>query len=296
MDEFRAEVKTLLQVGAVVDQVSASQDATAWIASQRASAQVSIQSDLEAPLAPEISTVMPDATVEIQTADTAESSTGSKSEVDQEAPVMDIDPPQTDIQQPDLPTGIQPGQVAPDFTLTTPDGTSITLSQLRGQAVVLNFWATWCPVCRRELPEIEAAYQKYREQGVVILGVDQQESPDEVAEFMAQNGLNYPTVIDPQGEVGKTYQVIGIPTAVFIDAQGVVRARHIGPLTVSQFDEYVDPLLPETAAGPASIPPLEEPGLLAAPDFTLADSTGTPITLSDYRGKSVVLVFYRGKT
>jgi hypothetical protein len=112
--------------------------------------------------------------------------------------------------------------------------------------------------------------------------------------FTTQFGLTYPLLLDRDGAVSERYQVRGIPTTVFLDADGVVRARHVGPLTEDKFAEYVTPLL-ISRADPKG---LENPsGLRTAPDFSLPRENSETIRLSDYRDKSsVVLVFYRGQT
>ncbi len=133
----------------------------------------------------------------------------------------------------DLTLGLQPapepGSPAPDFTLQTLDGETITLSDLRGQPVVINFWATWCPPCRAEIPALDAVY---RAQGgdVVILGVDVQESPATVAAFAAEYDMSYPVPLDPDAEVARLYRVRAFPTTVFVDADGVVRHVVTGAL------------------------------------------------------------------
>jgi peroxiredoxin len=135
------------------------------------------------------------------------------------------------------------GEPAPDFTLLTPEGGSISLSELRGQAVVINFWATWCPPCRLEMPMLEAAYQKYQAQGLTVLAVDQQEAPAAVRAYFQELGLSFPVVIDETGEVSSLYRVLALPTSYFVDREGVVRAMHRGLLTEQQLEGYIAQVL-----------------------------------------------------
>ncbi len=123
------------------------------------------------------------------------------------------------------------GDLAPDFTLLDMNGTPIRLSDLRGKTVVMNFWATWCPPCRQEFPELVRTYTQYADRGLVMLGVDLQESPDIVRSFANEYNAAYPIVIDSKGDVGKQYRLVGLPTTWFIDTQGVLRAQQLGPLT-----------------------------------------------------------------
>lgn len=123
----------------------------------------------------------------------------------------------------------EPGSPAPDFTLQTLEGDTVTLSDLRGRPVVVNFWATWCPPCRAEIPALDAVYRE-RAGDVVILGVDVQENPATVAAFVDEIGMSYPVPLDPNAEVARLYRVRAFPTTVFVDADGIVRHIVSGPL------------------------------------------------------------------
>lgn len=126
------------------------------------------------------------------------------------------------------------GQMAPDFTLTSPSGKQVTLSQFRGKPVVLNFWATWCPPCKLEMPTIEKLSQEAAAKGFVLLTVNQEEDGGTVQNFLQQNKYDFPVVLDTSGQVSQTYQVSGIPTSVFIDAKGIIRDIHTGTMPEEQ--------------------------------------------------------------
>lgn len=97
------------------------------------------------------------------------------------------------------------------------------------------------------MPTLQAAYQQYQSRGVALIGIDLKEDAATIQQFIAPYGVTYPIVRDETGRVSSQYQVAGIPTTIIIDANGVIRARHIGPLTEAQFSEYVEPLLTTSA-------------------------------------------------
>jgi len=224
---------------------------------------------------------------------------------------------------PDMAVSPYPQNVAPDFTLSQLDGQPLTLSNLRGRPTIINFWATWCPPCRRELPALEAAYQAHRDE-IGFIAVDVKEEAGTVLAFVEELGLTFPVVLDPEGAISNiSYQVRGLPTTIFVDAHGVVAARHIGPLDEASIDRYLVPLLAppppsvemaadeEQSAAAAPVdggmsgmaesahqnPAQPAEALPMAPHFTLPSADGTPVSLQSYRQKSsVVLVFYRGHT
>lgn len=125
------------------------------------------------------------------------------------------------------------GEPATDFTLLDPSGNVVRLSDFRGKTVVMNFWATWCPPCRKEFPELVRLYNQNADRGLVVLGVDLQESPEIVRNFLNEFDAKYPVVIDTKGDVAAGYRLLGLPTTYFIDGDGVIRAQHIGELTGS---------------------------------------------------------------
>jgi peroxiredoxin len=129
------------------------------------------------------------------------------------------------------------GNPAPDFTLATTSGSELTLSELEGQPVVLNFWATWCPDCRKEIPTLVAAADTY-EGRAVLLGVSA-ETRGTVADFADANGVNYPLLLDKNRAANTSYQIVGLPTTYLIDAQGVVRKVHIGEIDAATLDKWL---------------------------------------------------------
>lgn len=151
------------------------------------------------------------------------------------------------------PTGRSPkaevGRAGPDFLLERPGGGTLRLSDLQGSPVILNFWASWCFPCRAEIPELVAAYEEYRERGLVIVGVNLQEADDTVLDFAADFGIEFPIAIDRDGELGDSWRlggpIKGIPTSYFIDATGVVRDRYFGPMTEDALAERLAKILPE---------------------------------------------------
>lgn len=126
------------------------------------------------------------------------------------------------------PGGPRVGAVAPDFMLPTLDGGTVTLSQLRGKPVFLNFWATWCPACREEMPHIQKLFLEQDTHGFVVLTVDLAESPATVKSFMEKEGYTLPVALDTAGRIGNLYNVPPLPTTYILDSQGVVRQVRVG--------------------------------------------------------------------
>ena len=122
------------------------------------------------------------------------------------------------------------GKVAPPFTLALLDGKSLRLEDLRGKVVFLNFWASWCPPCRAEARTLEAAWQNYKDQEVVFLGVDIQDTEEDARAFLREFGVTYPNGRDASGKIAIDYGVWGIPETFFIDPEGRITYKHIGAL------------------------------------------------------------------
>lgn len=124
---------------------------------------------------------------------------------------------------------LKPGDIAPDFSLVLDDGRYLRLSDLQGQPVLLNFWATWCGPCRLEMPELVKAANA--DENLVVLAVDVQEARSAVEEFAAEFNLTIPVVLDSEGKVRNLFRVPGLPTTYFIDRSGKIASVVVGPLT-----------------------------------------------------------------
>ncbi len=138
------------------------------------------------------------------------------------------------------------GYPAPDFTLETLAGEAVTLSDLQGQVVLINFWATWCPPCRAEMPAIQEVYEEYRDQGFTVLAVNERESQGRVATFMDELGLTFPVPLDRDGRVFRRYRVNALPSTFFVDREGIIRNVTIGgPMARTFIEGQISSLLAE---------------------------------------------------
>lgn len=122
------------------------------------------------------------------------------------------------------------GHLAPDFTLKTLEGNTVRLSDFRGKKVVLiNFWATWCPPCRLEMPTMQQIYSEYKARGFEILAVNiESDARKEIEDFVRELRLTFPILLDPDMKVTRKFRIIGLPVSVLIDRQGIVRTKEIG--------------------------------------------------------------------
>lgn len=136
------------------------------------------------------------------------------------------------------------GDIAPNFVLTTLDGEEVELEDLRGKGVFLNFWATVCPPCVYEMPFMENSYQKYKDQGIVVVAVNFDEQPIRIERFIERLGLTFTILLDPGLQVSQTYGVRELPATFLIDENGVVVERRIGALTEQMVEDYVQKILP----------------------------------------------------
>ena len=124
----------------------------------------------------------------------------------------------------------QAGFLAPDFELKTLDGETVRLADLRGQAVLINLWATWCPPCRAEMKTLDKVYKEYKDEGFTILAVNMtyQDDLDAVLPFVQEAGLTYPILLDETGEMGKAYQMKSLPSSFFVNRDGTIHEVVIG--------------------------------------------------------------------
>jgi peroxiredoxin len=125
-------------------------------------------------------------------------------------------------------SGHRVGNQAPDFSLTDLDGNTVSLTDFRGQGVLLNFWASWCGPCRTEMPYLQEIHEQWSYLGIAVLAVNLEESQTTVNNFVTDNNLTFPVLLDTQAEVAKMYSISAIPTTVFIDKDGIITERKVG--------------------------------------------------------------------
>jgi peroxiredoxin len=158
----------------------------------------------------------------------------------------------------ELSVAAEEGALAPDFLLEQVEGGETRLSDYRGRPVVLNFWASWCRPCRQEMPLLVEASERYAGDGLVVIGLNLQEGRSLIEPFAEDYGIEFPLLIDRDGEVGDRYRLLGLPTTYFIDADGVIRDVFAGPLEdvvddqqvqgaigASELDQQIAKILPE---------------------------------------------------
>ena len=140
----------------------------------------------------------------------------------------------------------QQGFLAPEFELGTPTGEIVNLSDLRGQAVLVNLWATWCPPCRAEMQSIEKVYQEYKDRGFTVLAVNMtyQDDPLAVMPFVQEQELTFPILLDETGEMANTYQLRSLPSSYFIRRDGIINEVVIGgPMSEALLRTRIEDLL-----------------------------------------------------
>ncbi len=138
--------------------------------------------------------------------------------------------------------GTNKGEVAPDFKLRSISGNKVKLSDFRGKTVILNFWATWCPPCRAEIPEIQKFYEDKKNNNVEILAVNltnSESSLNAVKEFVKDKGMTFTIVLDKKGETSNLYSIITIPTSYIIDKNGNIRDKYVGPMSYETMDRFI---------------------------------------------------------
>jgi thiol-disulfide isomerase/thioredoxin len=143
----------------------------------------------------------------------------------------------------ELKAGISKGNLASEFELMSLDGSKARLSDFRGKKVLLNFWATWCPPCREEMPEMEKFHKDNKNNQVVILGVNlttSEGSVSDVENYINQEGITFKILLDQEGQVGNIYRPISIPTTYFIDSDGVIRNKYTGPMSYEMMQDFMN--------------------------------------------------------
>lgn len=140
-----------------------------------------------------------------------------------------------------------PQAAAPDFTLKSNSGENLKLSELRGQVVLINFWASWCGPCRQEMPLLDQIYQQYKPLGFTVLGVNVEENPNQAYLLLNKVPVSFPVVFDGTNSVSKMYNVIAMPTTVIVDRNGNIRYLHKGymPGYEDSYQQQVRSLLTE---------------------------------------------------
>jgi cytochrome c biogenesis protein CcmG/thiol:disulfide interchange protein DsbE len=137
-----------------------------------------------------------------------------------------------------------PGKEAPDFTLPMLEaGDSISLAELRGNVVIVNFWASWCIPCRQEHPVLLDAARRYADQPVRIIGIAYNDSPEDSRRWLEELGQAYPSLIDQGSRTAIDYGISGVPETFILDRNGVVAFKKFGPLTRAELTAKVDSLL-----------------------------------------------------
>ena len=133
------------------------------------------------------------------------------------------------------------GQTAPAFSLQRlGGGRSVSLAGLRGQVVVMNFFASWCAECKLEHPALLAAWQRYRERGVVFVGVDFEETAEYAADYRSELHVDWPLLLDPASSTAIDYGVYGVPETFVISPQGEILAKHVGPVSYDWLNDRID--------------------------------------------------------
>ncbi|RAW11546.1 TlpA family protein disulfide reductase [Paenibacillus taichungensis] len=138
--------------------------------------------------------------------------------------------------------GINQGNIAPDFELNSLDGKIFKLSDFRGQKVIVNMWATWCPPCRAEMPDMQKFYDKYADENTTVIAINMttsEKSVDRISVFLDEFGITFPILLDKQNKIAEIYQVHALPTSYIIDSQGVIQQKVTGPMNYEMMEKLV---------------------------------------------------------
>ncbi|PFN96149.1 alkyl hydroperoxide reductase [Bacillus sp. AFS076308] len=150
------------------------------------------------------------------------------------------DTPKTATEASAAKEGLSIGASAPDFELKTLTGDTVKLSQLKGKKVMLNFWATWCPPCKAEMPEMEQ-FSKQIGDDTVILAVNIDPQLD-VQGFVNENKITFPILLDAEDKVNEAYQILSIPTTYFINSKGIIQNKYTGSMKLDVMKKYTQEL------------------------------------------------------
>jgi cytochrome c biogenesis protein CcmG/thiol:disulfide interchange protein DsbE len=161
--------------------------------------------------------------------------------------------------------GLRPGDVAPELSVPLPDGTTyqltdldgrpVRLADLRGKAVWINFWASWCPPCQSETPVVRDMAEQYRDRGLVVLGISVQETnAADVGEYARRYQLGYTIAADLSGHIFRLYRLYGLPTQFFVGPEGVIRSVVGAPLQAADAQAQIEAILPRASASPSASP------------------------------------------
>ena len=136
-------------------------------------------------------------------------------------------------------------EAAPDLELVDLEGREVSLEDYRGQVVLVNNWATWCPPCRAEMPILEAYYQDHKDEGFVLIGIEAGEPADEVEEFVENYGISFPVWLDPESKAIIGFRNMALPSSYVINPDGMIVHAWTGAVTLNSLEEYLTPLLKE---------------------------------------------------
>ncbi|EIT85794.1 thiol:disulfide interchange protein [Fictibacillus macauensis ZFHKF-1] len=137
--------------------------------------------------------------------------------------------------------GLEPGNEVPDFALPSLQGKQVKRSSLKGKRVILNFWATWCPPCQKEMPDMEKMYKKHKASSLEVIGINlrhTEKSTENVSRFIGKNNVTFPILLDEEGKVSKQFAAVSLPTSYLIDEEGIIQKKVIGPLSLEEMNSF----------------------------------------------------------
>ncbi|WP_307892423.1 thiol-disulfide oxidoreductase ResA [Bacillus swezeyi] len=136
-------------------------------------------------------------------------------------------------------TTVQLNKQAPNFKLATLSDEKIELKDLQGKGVLVNFWASWCDPCKKEMPAIQKAYNQYKDKGFEVVAVNIQEPDLTVESFLKNNNITFPVILDKSGEVYNLWDVGRIPVSFFISSDGIIKRKYEGEMSQEQLDQWI---------------------------------------------------------